>query len=79
MALPVHCITGVETLPMEAATVGLQWDLPRAVVVRHRLDVATGTLTRVVSDATGVLEQETIEVEHLCVSCALREDIIPTL
>lgn len=79
MALPVHCITGVETLPMEAATVGLQWDLPRAVVVRHRLDVATGTLTRVVSDATGVLEQETIEVEHLCASCALREDIIPTL
>ena len=39
MALPVHCITGVET-PLMGATVGLQWDLPRAVVVRHRLDVA---------------------------------------
>ena len=36
-------------------------------------------MTRVVSDATGVLEQETTEVEHLCASCALREDIIPTL
>jgi G3E family GTPase len=64
---------------MEAATVGLQWDLPRAVVVRHSLNAAAGTLIRVVSDASGVLEREIIHVEHLCVSCALREDIVPTL
>jgi G3E family GTPase len=79
MAVPVHCITGLEALPMEAATVGLQWDLPRAVVVRHALDVAAGTLVRIVSDVTGVLEREVIEVGHLCLSCALREDIVPTL
>lgn len=79
MAVPVHCITGLESVPMESVTVGLQWDLPRAVVVRHTLDVDRGTLLRVVSDVTGVLERELVEVEHLCVSCALREDILPTL
>lgn len=79
MAVPVFCITGLESVPMESVTVGLQWDLPRAVVVRHTLDVARGTLLRVVSDVTGVVEREVVEVEHLCVSCALREDILPTL
>jgi G3E family GTPase len=79
MAVPVHCITGLESVPMEAVTVGLQWDLPRAVVVRHTLDVTDGTLLRVVSDASGVLEREVVQIEHLCVSCALREDILPTL
>ncbi|WP_024792857.1 GTP-binding protein [Tomitella biformata] len=79
MRTPVILIAGIADEPMAAATIALQWDLPRAVVVQHRIDVAASTLTRVVSDATGVLEREEIDLAHACVSCAVREDIVPTL
>jgi len=32
-----------------------------------------------VSDASGVLEKEEIDIEHACVTCAVRHDILPTL
>ena len=59
--------------------VSLGWDLPGAVLVRHRIDPHAQVLTRTVSDATGLLETEEIQLEHACTSCALREDIVPTL
>jgi G3E family GTPase len=55
------------------------WDLPRAVSIRHRIDPHSQVLTRTVTDMSGVLEHEQIQLEHACVSCALREDILPTL
>ncbi|MDP3891168.1 GTP-binding protein [Nocardioides sp.] len=79
MRVPVVLVTGVDPDAMAAATVGLQWDLPTAVAVRHHIDVDRQVLERVVSDATGVLEREEIELEHACISCALREDVVPTL
>jgi G3E family GTPase len=72
-------VTGVDPAAMDSAMVSLSWDLPRAVAVRHRIDPESQVLTRTVSDASGVLEQEQIHLEHACVSCALREDIVPTL
>jgi G3E family GTPase len=79
MPIPVHCVTGLEPVAMESVTVGVQWDLPRAVVVRHTIDLEAKRLHRVVSDATGVLERESVDIEHLCTTCALQEDILPTL
>lgn len=76
---PLVLMTGVAVEAMEAATIALQWDLPDAVVVRHRIDVAAGLLRRTVSDVTGVVERADVDVAHACVSCAIREDIIPTL
>ena len=76
---PVVLVTGVHDLAMETATLGLQLDAPRGVVVRHRLDVDAQRLTRTVSDVTGVLETHHHDLDHACVSCALREDIIPTI
>jgi G3E family GTPase len=32
-----------------------------------------------VSDVTGVLEREVVDLDHACVGCAIREDILPTL
>src|SRR5699024_2303745 len=32
-----------------------------------------------VSDITGVLEEQETLLDHACVSCAIREDILPTL
>lgn len=79
MRVPVVLISGVDPDAMASAMVGLQFDLPDAVAVRHHIDVERGVLTRTVSDLTGVLESHETLLEHACVSCAIREDIVPTL
>lgn len=79
MRTPLVVVTGVDPTAMDSAMMNLSWDLPQAVAVRHRIDPESQILSRVVSDATGMLERADIELEHACVSCALREDILPTL
>lgn len=79
MRTPVVLLTGVDREAMTAAMVGLQFDLPAAVAVRHHIDVDRSVLQRIVSDVTGIVEQVEIDLEHACVSCAIREDVLPTL
>ncbi|MDZ5622583.1 CobW family GTP-binding protein [Nocardioides bizhenqiangii] len=79
MQTPVVLVTGVDPDAMATTMVGLQFGLPGAVAVRHHIDVERQVLTRTVSDLTGVLEQHEITLEHACVSCAIREDVLPTL
>ncbi len=78
-ATPAYLVTGVDPVAMAATTMGLQWDLADAVVVSHRIDVAAGRLERTVSDITGLLERQVFDLAHACVTCAVREDIVPTL
>ncbi len=78
-SVPAVLVTGIDEVAMEAVTVGLQFDLPSAVVVRHVLDVEGQQLTRVVSDLTGVVERHVLDLDHACVACAIREDVVPTL
>lgn len=77
--VPVTLVTGVDPEAMAATVVGLQFDLPGAVVVRHDIDPEAATLTRTVSDVTGLLEREVVDLDHACVSCALREDVVPAI
>ncbi|WP_193611734.1 GTP-binding protein [Nocardioides lijunqiniae] len=79
MRTPLVVVTGVHPVAMDTTMLSLVWDLPRAVSVRHRIDPVSQVLTRTVSDLDGVVEREEIQLEHACVSCALREDIVPTL
>lgn len=79
MRTPIVLLTGLDADALASVLVGVSWDLPRAVAVRHEIDPERQVLTRTVSDLTGVLEREEFELEHACVNCALREDIIPTL
>lgn len=79
MRKPLVVVTGVDAVAMDTTLMSLAWDLPRAVSVRHRIDPQSQVLTRVVSDVDGVVEREEIQLEHACVGCALREDIMPTL
>ncbi|RIQ12892.1 GTP-binding protein [Jiangella rhizosphaerae] len=76
---PAVLVTGVSPDAMASTTITLQWDLPDAVVVHHHIDVERSRLLRTVSDVTGVVEREEIDLEHACVSCAVREDVAPTL
>lgn len=78
--LAVTGITTTDAVLRETAAMSVQADVPTAVVVRHDLHgTREGTMRRVVSDATGVLEDVTVALEHGCLSCALREDLLPTL
>ncbi|MER7332706.1 MULTISPECIES: GTP-binding protein [unclassified Micromonospora] len=53
---------------------------PSLLLVRHDLaDLGTGAVHRVVRDGSGLLEDARISLTHGCVSCALREDALPTL
>ncbi|MCW2816448.1 MAG: hypothetical protein JWN84_3903 [Nocardioides sp.] len=79
MRTPVVLLTGVDPDALATTMVSLQFDLPTAVAVRHHIDVERAVLQRTVSDVTGVLEREEIDLEHACVGCAVREDVLPTL
>lgn len=79
MRTDVLLVTGVAPTAMAATQLSLVMDLPAAVAVRHHIDVERGVLERVVSDITGVVEREETLLAHACVSCALREDVLPTL
>lgn len=79
MQTPIVLLTGVDPDAMATTMVGIQFGLPGTVAVRHRIDVERQLLVRTVSDLTGVLEQHETTLEHACVSCAIREDILPTL
>ena len=76
---PVVLVAGVSATPMVSAAIALQWDLPSVVAVQHAIDPAREVLVRTVSDITGLIERVEIDVEHACTSCAIREDIVPTL
>lgn len=62
-----------------SAVFGVIMDDPHTVALFHDIDVAGGRLHRVVVDATGVIEDEWLDLPHACVSCAVREDAVPTL
>ena len=79
MSTPLVLLTGIHAEALSHAMIALQWDSPDAVAVRHQIDVGRQLLTRPVSDAAGIVERIHLDLDHACVSCALREDIMPTL
>lgn len=52
---------------------------PRTGVLRQDLDPDLGVLHRVISDETGVAEDEHEPLEHTCLGCTIREDSLPSL
>lgn len=77
--VPVILVSGVQESAMSSAALSLQFGMPSAVSVRHVIDSERQILIRTVSDVTGIIEREEINLAHVCVSCAIREDIVPTL
>ncbi|RLK23860.1 G3E family GTPase [Micromonospora sp. M71_S20] len=50
------------------------------LLVRHDLaGIRDGVVRRVVRSGAGIVEDEQVELKHGCVSCTLREDVLPTL
>ncbi|MDI6101670.1 GTP-binding protein [Actinoplanes sp. NEAU-A12] len=52
----------------------------RLLAVAHDLsEIRGGVVRRTVRSAAELIEQSTVELVHGCVSCTLREDVLPTL
>jgi G3E family GTPase len=79
MRKPLAVVTGIDHFAMDSVLMSLVLDLPAAVAIRHTIDPVAQVLTRTVSSAMGVLEKVDIDLEHACVGCAIREDIVPTI
>lgn len=73
----VSVLTTIDPVLRGVGTVGLALDDPHLVTVTH--DILRNGIRRVVADATGIVEDVTSPLEHACLSCAIREDVIPVL
>lgn len=78
--LPLALVSTIDPLLRDAVALTAALE-PGTVVVRHDLldDGGDGRIRRVVSDLSGTVEQVEVPLDHACVSCAIREDAIPTL
>jgi G3E family GTPase len=79
--LPLTILSSTDPVLRDAMTMGLVLDSPGALVVRHDLvTTPDGTaLRRVVLTGDGVVEDVVVPLDHACLSCAVREDAVPTL
>lgn len=78
--LPLTVVASLNPVLRDLATASIVCDVPGTVVLRYDLGPSTRDgLRRVVSDLSGVLEDVTLDLEHACLGCAQREDILPTI
>ncbi len=80
--IPVVVVTGFDAVAVDAVASSAQ--TPGTVVVHHDLvELSLGVITRTIrtADADGVVHRRItrIDLDHGCVSCALREDLLPLL
>ncbi|GAA3384063.1 CobW family GTP-binding protein [Cryptosporangium minutisporangium] len=76
----VTVLSGFSPTATSAVAHRLLSEDPNLLLVVHTLDdLADGRVRRLVRTAAGVVEDVTVELVHGCVSCTLREDVLPTL
>jgi G3E family GTPase len=76
----VTVLSGFSPGTVQAAARALLIADPALLAVTHSLaNLRAGIVRRTVESAAGVIEQVDVELEHGCVSCTLREDVLPTL
>jgi G3E family GTPase len=78
---PLTVLATVDPVLRDAVVFNTVVDRPGTVALRH--DIVDGPdgggIRRVVVDRSGVLEDVLVPLEHACLSCAVREDAIPSL
>ena len=72
--IPVSVLATADPVLRDSALFGLLMDAPGIVAVRH--DIYADHLRRVVLDATGVIDDVLVPLQHACLSCAVREDAV---
>ncbi|GAA3147413.1 GTP-binding protein [Planomonospora alba] len=80
MSTPVVLVAGLHARARTAAVDRLLHDHPGAVAIHHDLrEVTRGRVERVVRDRSGVLDLAEVRLAHGCVTCTVREDLLPEL
>lgn len=77
--VPLVVVSSIDPVLPQVIASGLLCDVPDLTVVRHEIHAAAHRLRRVVTRADRVEEDVSVELEHTCLSCALRADIVPTV
>ncbi len=77
--IPMLVVSCIDPVLRETTVAGVLADVPGSVALRHDLLVDRGLLHRSVFDSAAVLEDEWVRLDHACLSCAMREDLLPTL
>lgn len=75
---PTITLCSIDPVIRDLAISSLLCDVPDTLVIRSDIDAANGQVRRVVYDMSGIIEDVVNPLEHACLSCALREDIVPT-
>lgn len=78
-SVPVAVVTAVDAVLRDALVASLLLDAAGTAGLRYEVEASTSSLRRLVLTADGVIEDERVELDHPCVSCAMREDAVPTL
>ncbi|WP_245966331.1 CobW family GTP-binding protein [Sphaerisporangium album] len=80
MPIPVVLVAGLHASARTATVDRLLAGHPGSVAVHHDLrDVSQGLVQRTVRDATHVLDTAEVRLAHGCVTCTVREDLLPQL
>ncbi len=77
--VPLVVVSSIDPVMPQVLASGLLCDVPDLTVIRHEISAAEHRLRRVVTRADRVEEDVDVELEHTCLSCALRADIVPTV
>ncbi|GAA4964394.1 CobW family GTP-binding protein [Actinoplanes utahensis] len=76
----VTVLSGFSPGAVQAAARALLIADEELLAIRHDLTgIRHGLITRTVESAAAVLEHTAVELVHGCVSCTLREDVLPTV
>ena len=76
---PVAVVTALDEVLRDALVASLLLDEEGLLALRYEVAEDSSALRRIVVSAGGVLEDELVDLAHPCVSCAMREDAVPTL
>lgn len=77
--VPLVVVSSIDPVLPQVIASGLLCDVPDLTVVRHEIHAHEHRLRRVVTRADRVTEDVSVRLEHTCLSCALRADIVPTV
>ncbi|MGP3918498.1 CobW family GTP-binding protein [Nonomuraea sp. 10N515B] len=80
MPTPVVLVSGLHGAARTATVERLLADHPGSIAVHHDLrEIVQDRVHRSVRDATGLLETAEVRLAHGCITCTVREDLLPRL
>lgn len=80
LPVPVALVAGLHGDARARAVDTLLRAEPRAIAVHHDLSrISQGRVERVLRDRWGEIDRSPVDLVHACVSCTLREDLVPVL